>query len=166
MMPRKTSGSATAAAEASTVRYVEFRAISSPPPSARPFTNANDGTPSSLSFPSTLWPSWAISRALSREPTLLMSERSAPAAMMYCLPVMPTAWISPAAARALRPSSVAPSSVRVAGPRVFGRVWSRPLSSVIRARTLPEARRMSRTGECVTTSPSVSAWMGEKSTSS
>ena len=39
MMPcfsaRKTSGSATAAADASTVRYVEFSAISSPPPNSK-----------------------------------------------------------------------------------------------------------------------------------
>ena len=45
-----------------------------------------------------------------------MSLRSAPAARMYCLPVMPTAWISPAAARAFSASSVAPSSFSVVGP--------------------------------------------------
>ncbi len=165
MMPRKTSGSAIAAAEASTVRYVEFSAISSPPPSASPLTNANEGTPSSESLPSTMWPNCATSFAFSFEPTREMSDRSAPAARMYCLPVMPTASISPAAAREARPSSVSFSSASVAGPSVFGRVWSRPLSSVMSASTLPEARRMSRAVECVTTSPSVIARSGEKSIS-
>ena len=61
-------------------------------------------------------PSCATSFAFSFEPTREMSDRSAPAARMYCLPVMPTAWISPAAARALSASSVAPSSVSVVGP--------------------------------------------------
>ena len=54
----------------------------------------------------------------------------------------------------------------VAGPSVFGRVWSRPLSSVMSASTLPEARRMSRTRVWVMTSSSVSAVRGEKSISS
>ncbi len=166
MIPRNTSGRAIAAAEASTVRYVEFSAISSPPPRARPLTKAKEGTPSSPSDPSTLCPSCATRRALSFEPTRVMSERSAPAARMYCLPVMPTAWISPAPARALRLASVAPSSVSVAGPSVLGRVWSRPLSSVMSARILPEGRVMSRTREWVTTSPSASAVRGEKSISS
>jgi hypothetical protein len=79
---------------------------------------------------------------------------------------MATAWISPADARRFSSSSVVPSSVSVVGPSVFGRVWSRPLSSVISAITFPEGRRMSRTRECVTTSPSAMAFSGEKSISS
>ena len=46
------------------------------------------------------------------------------------LPVTPIAWISPAAARARRPSSAVRSPARPSGPRVVGFVWSRPLSSL------------------------------------
>ena len=73
---------------------------------------------------------------------------------MNGLPVTATASISPAAARAASSSRVFAYSSRLAAPSVFGRVWSRPLSSVMSARVLPEGRGMSRTYECVTTSSS------------
>ena len=121
-MPRKTSGSAMAAAEESIVRYVEFSAISSPPPSARPLTKENDGTPRSASLPRTWCPRCAILSAKSRVESAEMFDRSAPAAKMYGLPVTATASISPLAARAARLSSVSFSSRSVSGPIVFGRL--------------------------------------------
>jgi len=59
--------------------------------------------------------------------------RSAPAAKMNGLPVTPTATISPRSARAATASSASRSASSPAGPNVFGRVWSRPLSSVMSA---------------------------------
>ena len=119
--------------------------------------NVNDGTPSSPSLPKTMWPSWPIFSAMSRLGISPTFERSAPAARKYGLPVIATAWISPAAARACSSSSRSPSSSIVTGPSVDGRVWSRSLSSVMSASTRPDGRRMSRTYECVTTSSSANA---------
>ena len=54
----------------------------------------------------------------------------APAAKINGLPVTPTAVMSVRAATA---SSASPSASSPAGPNVLGRVWSRPLSSVMSA---------------------------------
>jgi hypothetical protein len=82
---------------------------------------------------------------------------------MNGLPVIATASISPAVARAFNSSSVFAYSSSEAGPSVFGRVWSRPLSRVTSARVLPPESGMSRTNECVTTSSSESAVSESKS---
>ena len=78
-----------------------------------------------------------MASASSREPTSAAPVRSAPTAKMNGLPVTPTAAIrcSPASgvARAATASSASRSESRPAGPNVFGRVWSRPLSSVMSA---------------------------------
>ena len=121
-MPRNTSGRAIAAADESIVRYVECSAISTPPPSARPLTNAKLGTPRLESLPRTWCPRCAMSRAFSAVVSSEICERSAPAAKMYGFPVIATASISPAPARVRRRSSTDPSSVSVFGPSVFGLV--------------------------------------------
>ena len=59
--------------------------------------------------------------------------RSAPTAKMNGLPVTPTAEISFRATRAATASSASRSESSPAGPNVLGRVWSRPLSSVMSA---------------------------------
>ena len=106
---------------------------------------ANDGTPVSVSLAYTAWPSWAMRSALSRSASSSIFERSAPAARMYRLPVTAIASISPRPARSRSPSSTPPSSVRVTGPSVFGRVWSLPLSRVISASVRPLGSGTSRT---------------------
>ena len=62
-----------------------------------------------------------------------MPDRSAPTAKMNGLPVTATATMSPAAAAASTWSSAAASDVSPPSPKVLGRVWSRPLSSVMSA---------------------------------
>ena len=52
---------------------------------------------------------------------------------MNGLPVTPTATMSPRSARAATVSSASFSESSPAGPNVLGRVWSRPLSSVMSA---------------------------------
>jgi len=115
------------------VRYEQCSASSRPPPRAAPFTNANDGTPSSPNRRNTACPSRAMASASSRSATSGAPLRSAPAAKMNGLPVTPTAVMSPRAARAATASSASRSASSPAGPNVFGRVWSRPLSSVMSA---------------------------------
>ena len=66
-------------------------------------------------------------------------------------------------ARSFNASSVFAYSRSETGPRVFGLVWSRPLSRVTSARVLPPESGMSRTYECVTTSSSELAVSGPKS---
>ncbi len=73
---------------------------------------------------------------------------------MNGLPVMATPSISPASARVRCASMTPSSSSRVTGPRVFGRVWSRPLSRVMSAIVRPLAIVTSLTYERVTTSSS------------
>src|SRR5580693_8065121 len=124
---------------------------------------ANDGTGSSPSRRKTAWPSEAMPSARSRAaagstpaPAIAAAapSRSAPAARMNGLPVTPTAAISPAAARASAASSAAFSDSSPCGPKVFGLVWSCPLSSVISASTPALGpRSTSRTIALVTTSP-------------
>ena len=114
-------------------------------------------------MPRAACPSFAISTPVSRSGMPSTFDRSAPAARMNGLPVMPTAAISFSAARAASPSSTPCSSSRVLGPRVFGRVWSRPLSRVMSASILPLGRVTSRTKECVTTSSGSSVTSLEKS---
>ena len=63
------------------------------------------------------------------------------------------------AARGPSASITPENSSREPAPSVFGRVWSRPLSSVTSAMTRPLGRGMSRTNECVMTS------FGSRSTS-
>src|SRR6185437_996977 len=78
-------------------------------------------------------------------------SRSAPAARMNGLPVTPTAAISPAAARAATASTAAFSDISPRAPNVEGRVWSFPLSKVIKA-SVPVPRSTSRTCAWVTIS--------------
>ena len=120
-----------------------FRAISMPPPSASPLMKANDGTPSSPSLPRAACArACAISTPVSRSGMSPTFDRSAPAARMNGLPVMPTASISFVAARARRgPRARLRARRSVAGPSVFGRVWSRPLSSVIEGERLAARQR-------------------------
>ena len=88
-----------------------------------------------------LFPEEVVTRAMaSASSRAAISEaplRSAPAAKMNGLPVTPTATIrcSPASGVALAAtaSSASRSASSPAGPNVFGRVWSRPLSSVMSA---------------------------------
>ena len=135
--PRKHSGRATAVTPEEIVRYEQCSASSRPPPSAAPFTNANDGTPSSPSRRNTACPSLPMARASSRELISAAPVRSAPTAKTNGLPVTPTAAIrcSPASgvARPATSSSASRSEISPAGPNVFGRVWSCPLSSVMSA---------------------------------
>ena len=135
---------------------------------------ANDGTVSSPSRRKTAWPSEAMPSARSRasagsaaSPPIAAAapSRSAPAARMNGLPVTPAAAISPAAARASTASSAALSDSSPCGPKVFGLVWSCPLSSVISASTpAPPSetrpRSTSRTIARVTTSDGKSSGAG------
>ena len=118
-----------------------MRAISTPPPRASPLTKANGRHAAGrMSLPNAcvaeLGDQPGVAR--SRDVGARCRDRSAPAARMNGLPVMPTAWISPAAARAPQPVERGRRARRASAARsVFGRVWSRPLSSVTRASTLP-----------------------------
>jgi hypothetical protein len=69
-------------------------------------------------------------RASSRAAISGAPLRSAPTAKMNGLPVTPTAAMS---VRAATSSSASFRESSPAGPNVFGRVWSRPLSSVMSA---------------------------------
>ena len=71
-----------------------------------------------------------MASASSRAPISGAPLRSAPTAKMNGLPVTPTAAMS---VRAATLSSASPRASSPAGPNVLGRVWSRPLSSVMRA---------------------------------
>src|SRR5690242_9703779 len=148
--PRRHSGNATAVTPEEIVRYEQCSASSRPPPRAAPFTNANDGTLSSPSRRNTACPSRAMVRASSRAAISGAPLRSAPTAKMNGLPVTPTAAMSVRAATA---SSASFSDCSPAGPNVFGRVWSRPLSSVMSAIVpAPSGSSTSRTSALVTTS--------------
>ena len=148
--PRKHSGRAIAVTPEETVRYVQCSAISRPPPMAAPLMNANDGTCSSPNRRNTWWPREAIALASSRVAILAAPFRSAPTAKMNGLPTRPTATMSVRAATASR---VAFSSIRPWAPKVLGLVWSKPLSSVIRAIVpAPYGSSTSRTRALVTTS--------------
>ena len=117
------------------VRYEQCSASSRPPPSAAPFTNANDGTPSSPSRRNTACPSRPMASASSRAAISggaaqvgadREDERLAGDADRGDLvPRLPT--------RAATASSASRSESSPAGPNVLGRVWSRPLSSVMSA---------------------------------
>ena len=91
----------------------------------------NDGLPPSPSLRNTAWPSSATTRTASGPPPAT-EVRSAPAARMNGLPVTPIATIS-SSASAASIASFSASSER--GPKVFGLVWSSPLSRVIRPST-------------------------------
>ena len=79
--------------------------------------------------------------------------RSAPTAKTNGFPVIPTAWISPASARTCRRPAAASSPAMPAGPKVFGFVWSTPLSRVSRAMVpAPPGSVTSWTSDWVTTS--------------
>ena len=133
------------------VRYEQCSASSRPPPSAAPFTNANDGTLSSPSRRNTACPSRAMVSASSRAAISGAPLRSAPTAKMNGLPVTPTAAI--VGPRAATASSASFSASSPAGPNVLGRVWSRPLSSVMSAIVpAPSGSSTSRTSALVTTS--------------
>ena len=124
--PRKHSGIPAAVTPEEIVRYEQCSASSRPPPRAAPFTNANDGTPSSPNRRNTACPSRAMASASSRAATSGAPLRSAPTAKMNGLPVTPTATIrcSPASgvARAATASSASRNASSPAGPNVFGRV--------------------------------------------
>ncbi len=128
--PRKTSGVESIPAATETVRYDACSATSSPPPSATPLTKANDGLPPSCSLRITPCPILPRLSACSRSVSFGTPDRSAPAARMNGLPVMPMATIS---SRASAASIALFSSARPRGPKVFGLVWSWPLSSVMSA---------------------------------
>ncbi len=83
--------------------------------------------------------------------------RSAPTAMMNGLPVTPKPTISPFAARSAAASTAFSSSARPCGPKLFGFVWSKPLSRVTSTKVpalLPpvDGSVMSWLRACVTTS--------------
>ncbi len=144
------SGRASAPAARDAVRYVEFSAISRPPPRAAPLRNAKDGTAESPRRPSTRCPTRATSSACSRSVITCTPLRSAPAATQKGLPVMPIA-ATPGTANAA--SMAASMLASVCGPSVLGLVWSWPLSSVMSARVpAPSGSSTSRTLACVTTS--------------
>ncbi|OPZ51813.1 MAG: hypothetical protein BWY91_02576 [bacterium ADurb.BinA028] len=100
---------------------------------AAPLMNAKVGTGRSMRVAYAACPARAIASACSRWVTLGTPERSAPTAKMNGLPVRPTAWISPASARARKPSKQACNPAMLAGPKVLGLVWSKPLSRVTSA---------------------------------
>ena len=110
-----------------TVRYLQCKATSSPPPSAKPFTNANVGLELSPSLRKTSWPSFPIARACSRSFKNDRAERSAPAAKINGFPVIAIA-IDELASATLIASFKEASDC---GPKVLGRLWSIPLSKVI-----------------------------------
>ncbi len=97
------------------------------------------------------------------EESLVTADKSAPAIRKCGLPVMASAWISPALARSAWVSSAARSSISPLGPSVVGLRWSSPLSKVSRASTLPLGRATSETSEWVTVSSCMSSAMAEKS---
>ncbi len=120
---------------------------------AAPLTNAKVGTGRSMIAAYAAWPARATCSACARSRSIGTPVRSAPTAKMNGLPVMATAWISPASARVRSVSTVACSPAMVAGPKVLGLVWSNPLSRVSRAIVpAPPGRATSWTGVCVTTS--------------
>ena len=66
---------------------------------------------------------------------------------------MPTAWMAPASARARTAATASVSAATPLGPKVLGRVWSCPLSSVMSASVpAPPGSVTSCTGVRVTTS--------------
>jgi len=122
---------------------------------AAPLTKAKVGTGRSMIEAKARWPACAISSAWSRAVTWPTPVRSAPTAKMNGLPVMPTAWISPASARRASSSTTACRPAIVCGPKVFGLVWSWPLSRVTRASVpAPPGRTTSWAMARVTTSVS------------
>src|SRR5665647_1881521 len=135
------------------LRYAALSAISTPPPMAAPLTNANVGMGNVRSCSNVVCPSCPMASACSRLVTFGTPVRSAPTAKMNGLPVRPTPTISPASARTRSVSSTVDRPARVAGPKVLGLVWSKPLSSVISTNVpAPCGRAMSRASALVMTS--------------
>ena len=115
--PRKHSGSAVKAVLAS-VRYLQWSATSSPPPSAKPLINANVGFLPSFNRRKTSWPSFPIANACDLSVKKARPDRSAPAAKIKGLPVIAMATDSDFSA-----VSIAAFRVRSdCGPKVLGRV--------------------------------------------
>ena len=148
--PRNTSGNEKAAAPEEIERYWQCSATSTPPPMAAPLTNANVGTEDEPSMPSTSWPSRPMARAWPRSVRRGTPVRSAPTAKMNGLPVTQ---IAARPGMACASTMAALSSSSPPGPKVFGLVWSKPLSSVmIAAVPAPSGRSTVRSFEWVTTS--------------
>ena len=113
------TSSAIAAAPADTVRYLQCRAISSPPPIAAPLMNANVGT---LQFAEPIEDPMAFlacCRACARSVACGTAVRSAPTAKMNGLPVRQTAARS---VRAEISSSASSMDFNPPGPNEFGLV--------------------------------------------
>ena len=121
--PRRPSGSGSAG-------------HSTPPPMAAPLTNANVGTGAVRSRRKTWWPSWPIASACSR---LRMQRHAGEVGADAEDERLAGDRDERRVGRRARPSIAASRLARPPGPKVFGLVWSKPLSRVIRAAGRVEA---------------------------
>ena len=109
---------------------MQWSATSRPPPSAKPLTNAKVGFLLSPNLRKTSCPSFPIASACFGSLKKAMPDKSAPAAKIKGFPVIAIATEELASAIVIASLSAA----KELGPKVFGRLWSKPLSKVISER--------------------------------